>query len=210
MGACDVCGRAITEPEGYLLTTREVVTSKPYWHRVVRGLGRLSGRSDFAMVVSEYVADMASSDTPWMVCRSCSTLFSFDRAARREKARIWRATGQPAGGFRLCSVTKRGRDSVVDVIDDEGFSLAQRVAFQALAELEGRIQPKQASQEPRHPGDMTRNGGADGRPRSGQPLQEGSWRQTGSGLWMPSQSTRRDAGKATTPRRRKWWQFWRW
>ncbi|MBU0567901.1 hypothetical protein KJ693_02925 [bacterium] len=135
MEACDVCGGRIEKPEGFLLTTKVVVTSKHYWTKYLRVLSVRIPESQFAAILPNKVADLASSDTPWMVCDACSRLFSFNRTERRDKARVWRVTGQPARGFALCKVTQRGKDIIVETIDDEGYCSALRAAFEALREF---------------------------------------------------------------------------
>ena len=137
MGVCDVCNREIEEPEGYLLTTREVVTSTRYWSAYLGLLLTKHPASQIQNRLLVVVGRMASSDTPWMVCQNCGEFFSFDHGERRAKARAWRATGQPEGGFSLCSIDQRGSDFLVHSKDDDAMMIANLAAAAVLAGHQG-------------------------------------------------------------------------
>ncbi len=138
MGKCDICNKDIQEPEGYLLTTKEIATSERCWTDYFRFLKDMTGRSfsNLARILPVIVGNRTKSDTPWMICETCATIFSFDRHERREKAKRWRETGEPIGGFALCRVRQEGRDFVIENIDDDAMIAAMKVAASALAALE--------------------------------------------------------------------------
>ena len=77
MPVCDVCSRPMSFSEGYALTTSEVATSSSYWERM---LNAHSFTDDSLLLM--YVQQQAMQRSGWLVCESCSAMFSFDRAAR--------------------------------------------------------------------------------------------------------------------------------
>ncbi len=107
-GVCDVCGNRVNRPEGYLLTTREVVSTPAYWQRYYEihrseMTGAISSYSEFcgSTVLRNGVATaMAGQRTPWLVCEKCVSLFSVDLSQTGNYAKRWwesRKTFEPPG-----------------------------------------------------------------------------------------------------------------
>ncbi len=138
MGYCDICNKVIQEPEGYFLTTKEIATNERCWIDYFKGLKTMTGRpySELGRILPMIVGNRAKSDTPWIICETCANIFSFDRSERREKAKQWRETGEPKGGFALCRVRQEGNTYVIEDIDDEAMITAMNLAASVLAKLE--------------------------------------------------------------------------
>lgn len=142
MGRCDVCNCPLNASDGYLLTTREIVTNSDYWYICFRVSIEIKGHPYSAVksMASRILTRTASNDTPWMLCDTCVDMFPIDRNAARKKARKWSRTGRPSGGFALCKVLGHGkvygRDfDEIEVYDNEGLALAQKAADEALERL---------------------------------------------------------------------------
>ena len=138
MGKCDICNKDIQEPEGYFLTTKEIATNEQCWTDYFKSLKTMTGRSfsDFGRILPMIVGNRTKSDTPWVICETCANIFSFDRLERREKAKRWRETGEPSGGFALCRVRQEGNTYTIENIDDDAMIAAMNIAASVLAALE--------------------------------------------------------------------------
>lgn len=70
---CDLCNKAILEQRATLLSTKEVVTSKDCWLLYLRSLlaENIMPASAIKQNITALVAQMASSDTPWVLCEAC-------------------------------------------------------------------------------------------------------------------------------------------
>jgi len=139
MRNCDICCTPVGGQDTYFLTTKEVVTSQAYWKAslpivaaVFTQMGLKGGVGDKLLHV---VARMAKSDTPWIVCTKCFSLFEFDQTDRRRKAEEYLSTGMPADGFALCRLEYRGADLVIENIDDDAMLAALRAAVAAMQHL---------------------------------------------------------------------------
>lgn len=80
---CDVCGAKTRRKDGYALTTTQVTTSSRYWSFIFKGLPT---SPESVMMRMKIPKEQASSQTPWLVCESCSGMFEFDRANAKECA----------------------------------------------------------------------------------------------------------------------------
>ncbi len=108
-GVCDICNGRVTNPGGYLLTTRQVVGTPAYWRKyyeVKKGVLRSMGIQSFDgfirnfLVMSDCAESMASQATNWLVCDRCISLFNVDSSQARDYARRWwesRKTFNPPG-----------------------------------------------------------------------------------------------------------------
>ncbi|MBU0705375.1 MAG: tetratricopeptide repeat protein [Chloroflexi bacterium] len=99
---CDICNAAINEPEGYLLTTTQVVRSPRFWLDYYRRhQAKLA-----AMDIPSYDAFLNSSEcttmteriaqdaTPWLVCKQCVHLFEVDQQQAWVYVRHWWESGR--------------------------------------------------------------------------------------------------------------------
>ena len=97
-GVCDICTRKVSSPDGYLLTTKEVVSTPQYWQHYYQyhkseftSMG-VSSYADFCRnpVIRASCGDaLAGQRTAWMVCDNCISMFSVDREITRNYAKQW-------------------------------------------------------------------------------------------------------------------------
>ena len=97
-GVCDVCNGKVTSPDGYLLTTREVVSTPAYWQHyyqyhnsqfVTLGVLSYEGFCRNPRLRVSCVNAVAGQRTPWMVCENCISKFAVDREKARSYAMQW-------------------------------------------------------------------------------------------------------------------------
>jgi uncharacterized protein YraI len=94
---CDVCLATVTKPEGYQLTTTQVVSSPQFWQRYYQ-----HHQEEFAALgISSYDALLESPElsavieqitndaTPWLVGEECIDYFDVDREQTRTYAQQW-------------------------------------------------------------------------------------------------------------------------
>jgi hypothetical protein len=103
---CDICNASVREPEGYLLTTRQVVSSPGYWESYFRQhQGQFASLFEIATYKQFLKADLTvrarlthmlvEQTTPWMVCPKCIELFpEVSRKKTRAYAEKWWADGK--------------------------------------------------------------------------------------------------------------------
>lgn len=107
-GVCDVCGLPVASPDGFLLTTSQVVSSPDYWqtyyqsHQAEFVPLNVFSFADFCnnlFVRPACVKVVAGQRTPWMVCAKCISKFSVNREEASRFARQWwqDRTFQPPG-----------------------------------------------------------------------------------------------------------------
>lgn len=100
-GVCDVCSKKVFRPNGYLLTTREVVSTPAYWEYYYThhgpefvGLG-VSSYEDFChhpLLRASCVEAMARQSSPWLVGEECISMFKADQPTARNYARrFWKS-----------------------------------------------------------------------------------------------------------------------
>ncbi|MCH7727189.1 MAG: hypothetical protein IH991_12025 [Planctomycetes bacterium] len=102
---CDVCGIGVFESAGYLLTTRQVVSTPAYWRSYYRQHEARFRQAD-VMSYTEFCnageirqaccKGIAAQTTPWMVCERCIGMFKVDRSKTRDYALKWWAGGKTA------------------------------------------------------------------------------------------------------------------
>lgn len=94
---CDICLQEVKSPDGYLLTTKEVVCAPEYW-RIYYNLHKEEciplGISDYeqfcrAQPVIRTVFTICGFDTPWLVCERCIIAFNVDKPLTKEYAIKW-------------------------------------------------------------------------------------------------------------------------
>ena len=141
-GVCDICSKRLSQGEGYLLTTSEVVTSVEYWKRTLQMnpiFPRLKFEKEKFLEVTQSASSTCASDTPWMVCETCISCFDVNRVKVQEAARSWRRTGKPSSGMKLCTVENNGLHQIVNIIDDVGYRNALNAAVQAYQEISWKL-----------------------------------------------------------------------
>ena len=96
MAICDVCSGFVDRGDGFLLTTKTVVTQPAYWERAFRH--QLSSYLDIdpdeslEILVRQRIHQALGS--PWLVCGSCIALFDGSFAAERMFCKVWWLSGQ--------------------------------------------------------------------------------------------------------------------
>ncbi len=88
-GKCDVCTEVILRCDGFILTTKQVVTEVAYWKHLFQNQGRqlLVGNPATQMeLICGFAKQQADSATGWLVCEQCSPMFTFDHAIARKCA----------------------------------------------------------------------------------------------------------------------------
>ena len=97
---CDVCLRKMQPGEGYVLTTRQVVTVPAYWRWLFEnGPVPVSAmpRETAGKMLEQLIRQQCGQVTGWMTCERCITRFPHvDRNQAREyAAEFWRPEGEP-------------------------------------------------------------------------------------------------------------------
>ena len=80
MKMCDVCSMPMNNASGYALTTKEVTTDPAYWTYMIN----LHSFDDDTLMM--YIQQQAMQNTGWLICESCSNLFTFDRMSAQRYA----------------------------------------------------------------------------------------------------------------------------
>lgn len=98
-GVCDICSKKMSEREGYLLTTEQVVTTPTYWKKAASTernsiMAALLGSSVEELINDDHFkSSIASQKTPWMVCNECISIFNVSKNQTREYALKWYDSG---------------------------------------------------------------------------------------------------------------------
>ena len=96
MTVCDVCNNEVDWESSYILTSTQVTTSEAYWTKTFGGIWSYVHAMDpSGDSLGMLVQQQAGQSTGWMVCESCSYLFSFNKPRAREYARAH--NGSPPG-----------------------------------------------------------------------------------------------------------------
>jgi ribosomal protein L40E len=119
---CDTCDRNLGANDGYLLTTKQVVLSVESWRRVF-GKWKREHPALFKDHFFDLAFHRASSDTPWVICESCASMFSFDRKQARDVLQKYRLTGEFQRGQAVCTFCSPsdGGSILVEPTDDDAW-----------------------------------------------------------------------------------------
>jgi len=90
MTVCDVCSQSLDFSEGYALTTRQVTTDEAYWSYMLD-----HHRFDDELLAL-YVQQQAMQTSGWLVCETCSRMFTFNRSVAKDYAQ--RQVNPPGSG----------------------------------------------------------------------------------------------------------------
>jgi len=99
---CDFCSSQVSEGEGYLLTTRQAVTSTQFWEAVARkSRGRVKSMDTNDLYLSLVIPQHCKQRTPWPICEDCISKFpDVDAYQAKEYAQTWWETGVEPPGSR--------------------------------------------------------------------------------------------------------------
>lgn len=126
---CDVCNNNIATRPACLLGTKEVVTSKACWFLYFNSLiaDKVMPVQAIKDGLAGLVGQMASSDTPWALCESCT-------ASLVKAGFPFRSVKSPLApnGHALCRITDQ---MAYVVLDDAGMALAMKMANAAVLEI---------------------------------------------------------------------------
>ena len=125
---CDFCNSPMNSLSG-LLGTKEVVTSKECWKHYLNcmlaaGVFDVQELQDDLMSL---VSQMASSDTPWALCATCTGVVKKAGLSPRQSL-----NEVPTKGHALCRCPE---PMVFVVLDDEAMMAAHNAAAAAAAEI---------------------------------------------------------------------------
>lgn len=126
---CDVCNNIIAVRPACLLGTKEVATNKACWLLYLNSLiaDKVMSVQAIKDSLAGLVGQMASSDTPWAICESCTTsLIKASFPFRSDKSPL------APNGHALCRITD---EMVYLVLDDAGVALAMKMANTAFLEI---------------------------------------------------------------------------
>ena len=95
MNVCDACSVALAEPEGYLATTRQVVSNPAYWEKAFSRLHELAPLGANVEMLKGGLAEQQAKQTkPWLLCADCAGRLSLATPEAREWARLWWSSGE--------------------------------------------------------------------------------------------------------------------
>lgn len=148
MGNCDLCNCELSTVEGYVFTTKELVTSQDFWKRRLGLYGSLlemlptnEARYQFFL---DNVHDACASASPWLLCEECSKV-SPERESAKIEAQKQAKTGVVSDKFSqdlsLCTIqgeTASGQRTVM-VKDSDGHVEAMRLASLAFQSHYGKV-----------------------------------------------------------------------
>ncbi len=98
MPVCDICSKNINWSDGYVLSTSQVATSEAYWEFAFTHQWSYTHSMDpDGDTVAMLTQQQAGQSSGWLICESCSKLFSFDRQIAREHAKR-RSSNPPGSG----------------------------------------------------------------------------------------------------------------
>lgn len=88
---CDICSKNMDLSEGYLLTTKDVITKSEYWEYAfthqwsyVHDLYKKNpNSSNNTLFLVNILINQANQETPWSLCEDCSKLFTFDKKSAK-------------------------------------------------------------------------------------------------------------------------------
>jgi len=99
MSVCDVCSTNNSIDEGYLLTTRQVVTNFKFWRYLVENVSDLSvllaeakSSEEKDEIKKKYIDKYASDPGPWMLCKKCAQMLGSANSKTRSFAQQWEAS----------------------------------------------------------------------------------------------------------------------
>ncbi len=153
-GNCDICSRKVLKPQGYLLTTTQVVATAAYWqfyfkqHKSRLAELGVSSFSEFCcnpLARASCGAMIARQSTAWMVCDRCIEMFDVNRDLAESNARQWwdceRKYSPPGTGPAPLSAVDMG-DGKTTLSSDAVHKLTQAPSSRATAPVARRATPQ--------------------------------------------------------------------
>jgi hypothetical protein len=115
---CDCCLSPMTEPEGYLLRTYEVIQSPLYWEFTFKNNGFGIDQVGLEKRI-DYFKQIASYQIPWVICDECITMFDINIRKSKTYMDTWVSS---KGNFRPPKC-----DDFRSYIDIEGMNNISRI-----------------------------------------------------------------------------------
>lgn len=98
MPICDICNKNMNWSDGYVLPTSQVATSEAYWgFAFSHQWSYMHSIDPDGDALANLAQQQAGQSSGWLMCESCSKLFSFDRQIARDHAKR-RSSNPPGGG----------------------------------------------------------------------------------------------------------------
>jgi hypothetical protein len=94
MSVCDMCNKEIVSRDGYLATTRQVVSNPAYWEKAFSRIGDLAAPGANLVLLKGGLAEQqAKQAKPWLLCAECAGRLELATPEAREFARRWWSSG---------------------------------------------------------------------------------------------------------------------
>jgi len=119
---CDVCNESVFRPDGYLLTTSDIVRTPGFWKKyfathkqefAAMGVSSFGGFCANHRVSGPCLSDIARNRSPWMVCPDCVRVFDVNREqAHAHTLRWWESKRKflpPGNGPAPITMVNLGR-----------------------------------------------------------------------------------------------------
>ncbi len=95
MSVCDVCNSELSRPEGYLLTTKQVVSNPAYWeYAFSHAWSYVNGMSNAERIKGGLAEQQARQNSPWLLCRDCAERMDAATDQAFQYAQQWWSSGQ--------------------------------------------------------------------------------------------------------------------
>ncbi|MHA1687581.1 MAG: hypothetical protein ACTSYD_14455 [Candidatus Heimdallarchaeaceae archaeon] len=88
MAVCDVCSNKISWEDGYVLTTKQVVTEVEYWIYAFTHQWSYTYKMDpKGNTLGMLAVQQNNQSSGWLVCESCSSMFKFNKKKAKKYAK---------------------------------------------------------------------------------------------------------------------------
>ena len=149
MNICDVCSANLESPNGYLLTTRQVVSNPAYWEKAFSRIGDLAALGANAQFLKGGLAEQQASQTkPWLLCADCAGRLGLATPEAREFARLWWSSGEtfvPPGSGPVPLSEVRFKQPSAEILDS-GVPRPTRTIFFGRGFVPGESEVRNAIQ----------------------------------------------------------------
>lgn len=85
---CDCCGKSLSEPDGFILRTFEILLSARFFKYYFDRIGLTTTKEDLDSRMQLFI-QFAGQDSPWMICEECISMFDVNLEEVKEFAKKW-------------------------------------------------------------------------------------------------------------------------